>query len=221
MRRIDVEITERTPGGKGVARRTRAKGLLPIVVYGEKLDTEHFTVDSHSFEQAISTSGKRSFFNLKSGDKETLGIIKDMQVDPLTGQATHVDMMRIAMDHKMSFNVPIHLVGTPEGVRSQDGTLETIMRDVEIECMPDDVPEFFELEVRSLEVGQATHVRDIEVDETKFTIMTDDDQTVATVVGRKAEEEVEEEVVEGEEGAVEGEEGAEEGEEKKEDSAAK
>ncbi|MBE7559036.1 50S ribosomal protein L25 [bacterium] len=187
MHRVDVEIAARPATGKGACRKLRATGRLPVTLYGEGQKPLSLSVDRHSFHHLISSEkGRHAILNLKSAGEDALGIVKDVQFHPLTGLPIHVDLLRIALDHKVSTSVPLHFVGTPEGVRNAGGVLETPLRELEIECLPMDIPDFIPVNVEPLGVGQTLHVHDLVVDE-KIHVLTNPDTTLASVLAPTVE----------------------------------
>ncbi len=187
MHRVDVEVTTRESKGKGACRRLRAAGKLPITLYGEGKEPVSLTVDRHAFHHLVSSEkGRHAILNLKSQAADALGIVKDVQYHPLTGQPVHADLLRISLDHKVTTMVPLHFVGVPDGVRNSGGVLETPLRELEIECLPTEIPEFISVNVEPLAVGQALHARDLAVD-AAIHILTNLETTVASVLAPTVE----------------------------------
>jgi len=156
------------------------------------------------------------------GGKAEPAILKDWLVDPLTGKLLHVDLMRVAMDVRMKVKVPVHTFGEPTGVKVQGGVFEVVTREVEIECLPTDIPTEFKLDVTELMLGKQLRVSDLTVDMGKVKMLTEPERVIAHVVALKVEEEKPAEAVAAEVAApaepevikkgkkeVEGEEGAE------------
>ena len=201
MRRVDVQVEARQGTGSSAARKTRAAGRLPVVVYGEKRDAAGYTVDRHFFQHLVgSDSGRHAILNLQENGGEMLSIIKDLQYHPLTGAVIHADLQRISMDHKVTTSVVIHLEGIPTGVRNGGGILETLTREIEIECLPGDIPDNFTVDVTYMEIGDSLHVGALTVDE-KITVLANPDTVLAAVVSPTLEREAE--PGEEEEGATE------------------
>jgi large subunit ribosomal protein L25 len=218
-----VEVLDREERGKNAARRLRAKGKIPGIVYGMARDSFAVAVEPRNIEMILrSETGRNTIFNLSlgTGDKnrKRAVMLKDLQRDPVTERLVHVDFVRVDLEKKVTVDVPIRLIGEPEGVRNESGILEFITRSVQVECLPNDIPDGLDLDVTELHVGENASVSDLTLGE-ELTLMIPEDTTVMTVAHQRAAE-VEEEVEgeEGEEAAGEGAEGEEavEGEEKKE-----
>ncbi|MGH9792450.1 MAG: 50S ribosomal protein L25, partial [Candidatus Acidiferrales bacterium] len=138
-----------------------------------------------------SEAGHNTIFKLKiAGKGENTVLLKDWQVDPVKGHLLHVDLLRIAMDVKMRVNVPVHTFGDPEGVKLQGGIFETVTREVEIECLPTDIPGEFRVDVSHLTIGKHLRAGDLPIDAAKHTLLTDAQRVIAHVVALRAEEEV-------------------------------
>src|SRR5438874_8590822 len=139
---------------KTAARRVRRSGNIPAVVYGAKKESIAITVNPKQISRILhSESGHNTVFDLKVGAEQTKAMIVDWQYEPIKGSLMHIDLKRIAMDQKLKVNVPIELVGEPAGVKQQGGILEQIAREVEVECLPGDIPHAIELSVSELVFG--------------------------------------------------------------------
>jgi large subunit ribosomal protein L25 len=121
--------------------------------------------------------------------KEERAMLKDWQVDPLSGSLLHVDLMRIAMDVRMRVRVPVHTFGEPQGVKLQGGVFEMVTREVELECLPGDIPEEFKVDVTELMIGKQLRASDLPIDPNKVKLLTDPQRVLAHVVMLKKEEE--------------------------------
>jgi len=178
-----VEATERTEEsrGKNEAKRLRVSGKIPAVVYGAGKGPQAIIVDPKAINKILqSDSGHNTIFDLSVGNAKDKVMISDWQYEPLKGKLLHIDMRRIAMDKKLRVKVPIHLTGTAEGVKTQGGILEQILREVEIECLPADIPSHIDADITHLVFGVVLRVADLPHGGTlKF--LTDEDQTVAHV----------------------------------------
>ncbi|HZD95251.1 MAG TPA: 50S ribosomal protein L25, partial [Candidatus Sulfotelmatobacter sp.] len=141
-----VEIVEARPRpdssrGKNEARRLRVSGRVPAVIYGAKKKTLAVSVDPKQINRILtSVSGHNTIFDLQVDGEKSKVMIVDWQYEPLKGKLLHIDLKRIAMDEKIRVMVPIHLVGEPAGVKQQGGILDQVVREVEIECLPGDIP---------------------------------------------------------------------------------
>ena len=185
---------------KNAARRVRAAGQIPAVVYGAGKDSVAVSVDPRIITKILhSDSGHNSIFDLNvSGSGTVKAMIVDWQNEPLKGHLLHIDLKRIAMDKAMRVSVPVQLVGVPTGVKNQGGILDHVMREVEIECLPGDIPSHLDVDVSALEFGQSVHVSDLPHSD-KIKYITDGELTVAHVTAVR-----EEPVAEAEAAAVEG-----------------
>ena len=170
---------------KNAARRVRAGGNIPAVVYGAKKDSVAVTVNPKQISRILhSESGHNTVFDLKVGSEQTKAMIVDWQYEPIKGTLLHIDLKRIAMDKALRVSVPVELTGVPEGVKTQGGILEQIIREVEIECLPADIPDHIDLDVTPLVFGQVLRVSDLpQSDKIKF--VTDATQPVAHITSVK------------------------------------
>jgi large subunit ribosomal protein L25 len=148
---------------KNAARRVRVSGKIPAVVYGAGKDAVAVTVDPRVITKILhSDSGHNTIFDLDvTGASVVKAMIVDWQHEPIKGALLHIDLKRIAMDKKMIVSVAIQLVGVPVGVKSQGGILEHVLREVEIECLPGDIPSHLDVDVSGLELHGVIHVSDL------------------------------------------------------------
>jgi len=183
-----LEAQPRTHGTKNDARRVRREGRIPAVVYGAGKSSVPVVVDPRQVSRILhSETGHNSVFDLALDGEKTKAMIVDWQYEPIKGSLLHIDLKRIAMDQKLRVNVPIELVGDPEGVKTQGGLLEQIVREVEVEFLPADIPNVIELNVAALVFGVVLRVSDLpKNDKVKF--VTDPDQPVAHIISIKEEE---------------------------------
>jgi len=186
-----VEVEARQDFGKNAARRLRRAGRIPAVVYGGGGPAIPVTVEPKEILQILhSESGHNAIFTLEIRGKAPARVmVRDWQTEPIRGDLLHVDLVRIARDAKLKLQVPIQLSGEPVGVKVQGGIFEFVLREVEVECLPDDIPERFVAEVSGLEIGKNLRVSDLPVDP-KVKILTDPTRVVAHVAELRAEEEV-------------------------------
>jgi len=148
---------------KNAARRVRVEGKIPAVVYGAGQGAVAVTVDPRVITKILhSDSGHNTIFDLDvTGASLVKAMIVDWQREPIKGALLHIDLKRVAMDKAMRVSVPIQLTGVPVGVRTQGGILEHVLREVEIECLPGDIPSHLDVDVSGLELNQAIHVSDL------------------------------------------------------------
>jgi large subunit ribosomal protein L25 len=148
---------------KNAARRVRVEGKIPAVVYGAGQEAVAVTVDPRVITKILhSDSGHNTIFDLDvTGSATVKAMVVDWQHEPIKGALLHIDLKRIAMDKAIRVSVPIQLTGVPVGVKSQGGILEHVLREVEIECLPGDIPGHLDVDVSQLEMNQAIHVSDL------------------------------------------------------------
>jgi large subunit ribosomal protein L25 len=184
-----LQAQPRTPGNKNEARRVRAGGKIPAILYGAGKDSLSVTLDPRHVSRILnSQSGHNTIFDLAlDGGERTKAMIVDWQFEPIKGALMHIDLKRIAMDQKLRVAVPIILKGESAGVKQQGGILEQILREVEIECLPGDIPAAIEADVSELVFGKVLRVSELaHTDKLKF--LTDENQTVAHITTVKEEE---------------------------------
>jgi large subunit ribosomal protein L25 len=197
-----LEAKPRTPGTKNDARRVRRGGKVPAVVYGAGKPTVPVSVDPRQVSRILqSETGHNTVFDLAVDSERTKAMIVDWQYEPIKGALLHIDLKRIAMDQKLRVNVPVELVGEAAGVKQQGGILEQIIREVEVECLPGDIPNAIELNVADLVFGMVLRVSDLPKNE-KIKMVTDPDQPVAHIISIKEEEVPTAEAVAGEAAAA-------------------
>ncbi|HEY1925797.1 MAG TPA: 50S ribosomal protein L25 [Candidatus Acidoferrum sp.] len=187
---IVVEASARATRGKNEARRLRLTGKVPAVLYGGKGDAITLAVNAKQVGAILrSESGHNTLFQVDLGGKHEPAILKDWLVDPVSGRLLHVDLLRIAMDVRMRVKVPVHTFGEPSGVKVQGGVFEAVTREVEVECLPADIPTEFRADVSGLALNQALRAGDLQLDASKIRLITDKDRVIAHVVTLKVEEE--------------------------------
>ncbi len=196
--------------GKGISRKIRVKGLIPAIFYGPRTRPIPITVDPKELSKSLQTeAGENVLIDLEIRDngqsERRVVMVKDIQFDPIQDKPLHADFYEVSMDEMVTVEVPIRLVGKPEGSK-MGGILEQIQREMEIQCFPGDIPKSIDIDVSDLKIGDAIHVRDIKIEKGK--ILSDPNLTIATVVPpvveEKKVEEVKVEVTEGEEEKEEG-----------------
>jgi len=177
-----LEARNRDNTGKGVSRRLRNEGAVPAVVYGSEIDSVKCAVDSRAFRSMIQEFGRNAIVSLKvDGQGEDYStIVKEIQSDPVSGELLHIDFHRISMTQKIVVEVTIHSEGTPIGVRNDGGVLEHMLHQIEVECLPTDIPESFHFDVTELEIGDTVHVSDLIAPE-GTTFVTEGDRSVFAV----------------------------------------
>ena len=197
-----LEAQPRDPGTKNDARRVRRQGKIPAVVYGAGKQAMPVSVDPRQVSRILhSETGHNTVFDLALDGERSKAMIVDWQYEPIKGSLLHIDLKRIAMDQKLRVNVPIELVGEPAGVKQQGGILEQIAREVEVECLPGDIPNQIELNVSELVFGTVLRVEDLPKND-KVKYLSDPDQPVAHIITIKEEEVAATEAVAGEAAAA-------------------
>jgi large subunit ribosomal protein L25 len=182
-----LEANPREAGTKNHARRVRREGKIPAVVYGAGKDAMPVTVDPrHVLRILRSESGHNTIFDLALGSDKSKAMIVDWQYEPIKGHLLHIDLKRIAMDRALRVSVPIMLQGVPAGVKTEGGILEQMLREVEIECLPGDIPGHIDVDVSELTFGKVIRVSDLPHNE-KLKFLTDANQPVAHVTSVKEE----------------------------------
>jgi len=207
----DLKLTAklRSEFKKGPGRRLRQQGQVPAVVYGGKKDPESVSVEAANLEVLLRQGGAHAIIDIAvEGGKEQTAMVREVQRHPVSSQILHADLQRIQADQMIQTTVEIKAVGAPVGVR-EGGVLEHPVREVEIRCLPSDLPRFIEAEIEELQIQDSFRAGDLTLDE-KIELLTDPQTALFHVAIPRAVEEETPEGEEGEEGeAVEGEEGAE------------
>ncbi|MGO9087089.1 MAG: 50S ribosomal protein L25 [Terriglobales bacterium] len=183
-----LEAQARESGNKNHARRVRRDGKIPAVVYGAGKDSLPVSVDPRQVLRILhSETGHNTIFDLAlNGGERTKAMIVDWQYEPIKGALLHIDLKRIAMDKALKVSVPIVLKGEAEGVKTQGGILEQIQREVEIECLPADIPSHIDAEISHLVFGTVLRIADLPHD-AKLKFLTDPNQPVAHIISVKEE----------------------------------
>jgi large subunit ribosomal protein L25 len=198
-----LEAHPRESGNKNMARRVRMGGKIPGVLYGAGKNSLSVSVDPRQVTRILnSKTGHNTIFDLAlNGGEQTKAMIVDWQYEPIKGKLLHIDLKRIAMDKALKVSVPIFLRGEAAGVKQEGGILEQILREVEIECLPADIPSHVDADVSELVFGKVLRVSDLSLGE-KVKVLTDPHQPVAHVTTVKEEVVAAPEAVAAEAGAV-------------------
>jgi large subunit ribosomal protein L25 len=185
-----LNATTRDTIGKNEARRTRRAGRVPCVVYGgaEKQATAISVEPKALLKILHSESGANTLISLKmGGGGDARVLVKEYQLDPVTHQVLHADFYKVAMDRMLQVTIPVIVKGEPKGVKQQGGILEFIRREIEIECLPADIPEHVEVDVSELMLHQGVRVRELATSG-KWTPVSDPEMMIVHVIQPKAEE---------------------------------
>lgn len=184
---ITIQAERREHTGKGAARKLRQAGQVPAVIYGSGRAAEALSVPRIDLDKYAGALRGSTLVELALGGQMVSAVVREIQRHPIRKTITHVDFYEIHAGEKISLDVPVALVGSPDGVRNQGGVLEQFIRELEIEVLPKDIPERIEVDVTALRVHGSIHVRDLDVPNAE--ILTDPNRTVCTVVPPRVEEE--------------------------------
>lgn len=187
---IVVEVSERTEKGKGAAGRLRRTGRIPGIVYGLGVPSFPVAVESRKIEQVLGLeSGKNTIFTLAlSGQSQSRAVmIRDLQRDPVSENLVHVDFARVDLTKTVRVEVPVRLLGVPEGVKTDGGILEFVLRQVEVECLPASIPEHLDVDVSALRMNQNLSVADLPALE-GVKVLEDPESILCVVAPPRAEE---------------------------------
>jgi len=184
---IQINGTRRAGLGKGGARKARAAGQIPGVLYGRGEAPVPVAVVGREFQGALrSHKGANAIVNLRLDGAEYTALVRDAQYDPLSRALVHLDFQRISLTESIEIAVVLRPVGLAAGVKDGAGILEMIVRELQVRCLPTAIPEAIEVDVSALNIGDSVHVRDLKAE--GITILTDPDVTIATVVAPTVEE---------------------------------
>jgi large subunit ribosomal protein L25 len=184
-----LEAVERTSRGKNEARRLRVTGKIPAVIYGEREGGVAIAVDPKGLTKILQTElGANTLISLKlPGGADARVLVKEYQYDPVTHQLLHADFYKVALDKVIRVTVTVVPRGEPKGVKQQGGVLDIVHRQLELECLPGDIPEHIEVDVTEMMVGQSVRVRDVATSE-KWKAVSDPDMMLMHVIIPKVEE---------------------------------
>ena len=184
-----LDAVRRETFGKNEAVRTRQAGKIPAVVYGGggKGVSESVSVDPKELSRILhSKSGLNSLISLKMGDAETQVLVKEYQIDPVTHKLIHADFFRVAMDKVIRVSVPVHLTGESKGVKLQGGTMDFVHREVEVECLPANIPQHITVDVTELGLSQGVRVKDLPTDG-NWEAVSEPENLIVHIVAPRAE----------------------------------
>ncbi len=186
MSAIALDLTVREKQGTLQAKKIRRQGLVPGIFYFHGKESIPFTVVSKELQATLGQESALIDIHFSSGDNRKC-VVREVQFDPITHAILHIDLMGIKLDEKITVSVPVHLTGTPAGVKTDGGILQQVIRELEIECLPGDIPEAIEIDVTPLGIGDSLQVSALPA--AKFTILAEPERTIATVSAlRQAEE---------------------------------
>lgn len=187
---LSIEAEPREAFGTNASRRLRHAGRVPAVVYGDQGTSLPLIVDPKEILRVLhSGAGHNAIFTLEiKGKAPARVMLRDWQLDPIHGDLIHVDMVRVGRDHRLRVKIPVHVTGEAKGVKLQGGVFEFVLREVEVECLPDDIPEHVTVDVTELTIGNNLRVSGLPLGP-KVKVLTDPNRVVAHVVALKVEEE--------------------------------
>lgn len=185
-----IQAEPREDFGKNASRRLRHAGRIPAVVYGGGGQAIPVVLDPKAITQVLySEAGHNTVLTLEiKGRAPARVLLSDWQVDPVDGGLLHVDLFRISADTRLKLKVPVHLTGEPYGVKTEGGILEFITREVEIECLPDNIPEHITVDTTDFKIGRSLRAADLPLGE-RVKLLTDPTRMLAHVIALRAEEE--------------------------------
>jgi large subunit ribosomal protein L25 len=203
---ITINADTRSGAGKSDARRLRAQGMIPAAVYGGGDEAFAIAVNAKEIANILrSDTGHNTIFKvaLPGGGEPATVIIKDWQVDPVKGRLLHADLLRLSLTETTRVSVSIEVVGEPIGVKLEGGILDLQMREIEVECLPGDIPESLTLNVSNLHLGDHATAADLVYDRTKVKLLVDEHQVIAGVLAPRLAEVAAPIAIEGEPAAAE------------------
>ncbi len=163
METLEIQVDAREVGSKQQARRLRRSGKVPGILYGPKTQAVPLELDSKEFSSRVAGLEGSHLLRLKSTSSalaDKVALVKEVQYHPITGQVVHTDLYEVDLTAKIQVHVPLHFVGKAAGV-VRGGILQPVVREIEVECLPLDIPEFFNVEVSGLDIGDAVHIEDL------------------------------------------------------------
>jgi len=178
---VEIQVEPREPGSKGRAKRLRREGKLPGIFYGPKLDPVPLEINKKEFLSRVAGLEGSHLIRVKSASPllaNKVALVKEMQFHPVTGDVLHADFYEVDLTAKIQVKVPLHFVGKAAGV-VRGGILQPVVREVGVECLPMEIPEYINVEVSSLDIGHSLHIEDlpmpegvVAIYETNFTLVT-------------------------------------------------
>jgi len=189
MERPVLNAEVRESRGKEIAKKLRTKGLIPAVFYGPRSETLSLMVDPKELSRTLQTEAGENVIidlNIRKGGEslQKMVMLKEIQIHPLERKTLHADFYEVSMEQMVTVDIPVHLIGKAEGVKA-GGILDQVLRTIQIQCLPGDIPRSIDVDVNALMIGDSVHVRDVHLEKGK--ILTDLNFTVASVVPPAAE----------------------------------
>jgi large subunit ribosomal protein L25 len=184
MATMTLKAHPRDVGRKGPARRLRESGEIPGIIYGHGFEPEAVAFAAAEFGSLLRHRSGTMIIDLKldgAGGEGRLTVIREIQRDPVNGRVLHVDLQRISLKEKVHVQVPLHVIGVSPGVKEDGGILEYPLRSLDVKCLPNEIPEHFEVDISALRIGDAIHVRDLQLDRERLDILSEPEMVVVTV----------------------------------------
>lgn len=204
---FSIDAEKRAQFGKNASRRIRRDGKIPAILYGAGTDAMALALEKADvFRILKSDSGENTLFTVKVGTENMTAMIKDLQMDPVKDEILHADLIHIAMDKEIKVSIPVDIIGEAVGVKTEGGFVDLMIRELEVECLPNIIPESIEIDISALHMHQSLKVEDVILPEGVKMISEPEAVIVVIAAPTKEEEKPEEEVEEELEAAAEGEE---------------
>ncbi len=184
MKQLRLSVHNRSETGRGPMRRLRAAGRIPAVIYGDS-GSRALSLDEPEFRTLMrSAAGSAALIEVSDDDgKQTLSVIQTVERDPVTDRFVHVDFHEVSAARPMHARIPVHVDGTAYGVKNENAILETLLHEVDVECLPKNLPEFVTIDVTDLHSGDSVHIRDLKAIE-GVTFLGDTDTVVVACAGK-------------------------------------
>ena len=183
MDTLEIQVEARDKQRKRDARRLLRDGKIPAILYGPKMTTVTLALDKKEFSRRVAGLQGSHLVRLKSASAtlaEKVALVKDMQFHPISGEVIHADFYEVDLSAKIQVHVPLHFVGKAVGIVN-GGVLQPILREIEVECLPLDIPEFFNVDVTALDIGDSVHIEDLQMPDGVVSVAEDNLALVAVV----------------------------------------
>ena len=190
MSELTIDVQKREKTGKGSNRRARSGGLIPAVVYGGGKDSVSIQIDRKSMLDLMKKAGSENpiyLLKLTDSGNERHAMIREVQIDPISRQVLHIDFQRVMMDQKIRVQVPVELVGVSYGVKTQGAVLDFVTREVQVECLPGDIPKHIELDITELHAGQHAEASALKLPD-GVTLLDEADKVIVSITHAKSED---------------------------------
>jgi large subunit ribosomal protein L25 len=187
---LEIEVNARQPGSKHQARRLRREGKIPAVLYGPKVQPLALELNRKDFSNRVAGLEGSHLVRMKSASTtlaDKVALVKEMQYHPITGDVIHADFYEVDLTARIEVSVPLHFVGKGAGV-VRGGILQPIVREIQVECLPLDIPQYFDVDVSGLDIGDSVHIEDLPMPE-GVTAVYDSNFALVTVATPTVEEE--------------------------------